>query len=198
MERVWWVTLVYGSYEQVANPYAWRPFFGGGRLHWILMMSHQNLLKFSSLSLVYGSYEQAANPYAWQPLFGGSRLLCMDNDGHLVTRRCVVVSPCWRVVVSSYCCVVMSSSHHIIMSLCHRVIMSSCHHVIVWLCDHFIMSSSHQVFMSSCHRVIFVIWPLVPLFANDWKLLLFFDILLQYFARFDNCWYLFATFGHIY
>ena len=40
-----------------------RPFFGGGRLLWILMMFEQNLLSFSSLCLVYGSYEHVTHSY---------------------------------------------------------------------------------------------------------------------------------------
>ena len=56
MERVGWVTLVYGSYLQVANLYGVVTFFDSCRLLWIMMMFQQNLLSFSSWSLVYGSY----------------------------------------------------------------------------------------------------------------------------------------------
>ena len=55
-----------------------RPFFGGGRLLWIMMMFQQKLLKFSSLSLIYGLYEQVA---IWDAMdgtfFDSGRLLRM-------------------------------------------------------------------------------------------------------------------------
>ena len=35
-------------------------FFGGGRLHRLMVMFQQNLLQISLLSLVYGSFEQVA------------------------------------------------------------------------------------------------------------------------------------------
>ena len=136
------IVLGNGSYKQVPNPYAWRPFFGCGRLLWIMMVI---------LLLVVVSRCRPV-VVSW----------C----------RPVVLSSCYRVILSFCHIVIISSCHHVIISIimasCHCVIVWSCHRVGVSSCHRVLMSSCHLVIMSTCQLVTMFVngWKLLAIFDN--------------------------------